>query len=413
MRRPKIFVSHSSKTAENLEFLGKICDALEQEDSGEGFKVLVDRNIRPNDEWFPRIHEWLYECDAVVILLSADALKSAWVQAESMVMSVRRRKEADFRLIVIPMDNIDDSRVKKHRIFGNPVRLQDFQFIRDCKNELEMISKINDALVTLRPQSSPFETLVRKIRQTLVGVENDVLDDALLRLTCNHFPDKWDGCCRADRLARTLFREPSQALSNLRVLLEESAHVIRQDKAKTLLDMLKGLWVKAEAAANLIEARDNKQFIAINSNHLGDFTGNCYARRAWPFPQKVNTITVDVNSRFDQIESILLETIGKSATKVSRQVQRLKETRDPILLMFTLPESSPDNTVKSDFPDEQLLESIKYKYPNVTILLATGNETLESLHYVMHLQPPLDMDEEERQCSSFEEVMGYINDTLR
>lgn len=412
MRQPKIFVSHSSKTTENIEFLGKICDALQKNGDGDSFHVLVDRNIRPNDEWFPLIHEWLYECDAVVILLSTDALKSAWVQAESMVMSVRRRKEADFRLIVIPMDGVNDSDVAGHEIFGNPVRLQDFQFIRDCKSEQEIICKLNEVLATLRPQKSPFETLVRKIRETLAGVENDILDDAFLRITCNRLPIKWDGSCRAEMLARALFREPSQALSNLRTLLEESAHVIRRDKADILLNMLKGIWVKAEAAANLIEARDNKQFIAINSHELGNFTGDCYARRAWPFPQRFTTIPIDANSRFEQIESILLETIGKSATKISRQVQRLKETRDPILLMFTLQESSPDNAAKSNFPDEPLLEAIKHKYPNVTILLATGNEILDSLHYVVPLQPPLDMNEEARQCNSFEDVVSYI-ETLR
>ena len=91
MSRPKkVFISHSTKTDENLVFLNAVCDALTDD-----FEVLVDRRtLQPSDQWHSCILEWMYECDAVVILMSRRALEeSHWVLAEATVTSVRRRNQ--------------------------------------------------------------------------------------------------------------------------------------------------------------------------------------------------------------------------------------------------------------------------------------------------------------------------------
>ena len=126
MSRPrKVFISHSTKTDENLIFLNAVCDALDND-----FDVLVDRRtLKPSDQWHARILEWMYECDAVVILMSRRVLEeSIWVQAEAMVTSVRRRNETDFRLIVVPLNDVNEAHIQQHPFYGDIARLQDFQF---------------------------------------------------------------------------------------------------------------------------------------------------------------------------------------------------------------------------------------------------------------------------------------------
>lgn len=408
MRTPKIFVSHSSKANQNLELLEKVCNSLRStEYGGEAFEVLVDQSIRPNEEWFPLIHEWLYECDAVVILLSNAALESRWVQAESMVMSVRRRNEQDFRLIVVPIDNVNETIINQHPIFGDVARLDDFQFIRGCKDEQDIICRVNEELAELRIQRTPFETLTQKIRESLDGICGSTLEEALTRLNCEYLPRFLPGRCRAEILARALLRTPQESLSNFRILLEELAHVIHRNVAYTLLNMISGIWVNAEAAACLVEARVRKKVVAINSYELEHFTGHCYARRAWPFPQNIILVSTGGSLNFMQIKSALISEMAKSVTNPKRAEQRLHDAKDPILLIFPLPDD------REIFPDDELIARISKECPNVTIILAANAEDIDKIAFIDFLRPLLNDGEEDKQCRHYEDVIDYINHQMK
>ncbi len=414
MKLPKVFISHSTKTDQNLALLNKVCDALEQKDYNIGFDVLVDRRkIQPGDPWHTCINEWMYECDAVVVFLSDAAMHSSWVQAEATVMSVRQRNESNFRLIVVPLENVTDLTVKEHSVYGQVAHLDDFQFLRDWQDEQDLIGKLADALQDLCPQPSPFETLVKKIREILNGIDDGVLETALDRFQCGFRPKPRPKRCRVDMLARAIFREPQQALQNFRFLLEELAHVIGRDKAKTLLDILKGIWVQAEAAANLIDARNRNVPVAINCTELERFTGYCYARRAWPFPQLIRPISAGTSRNFDQVKSVLLREVGKTILDPKRAEIRLRQIKDPILLMFPSPEPVETQNAAAAFPDKLLLDEIRLTYPNVTILLATGAEVPNTLQYVMYLQPPLTGEEEVTQFEYYQDSIDYIEKQMR
>ena len=413
MKIPKVFISHSTKTDQNLSLLNKVCDALEQKDNNIGFDVLVDRRkIQPGDLWYACINEWMHECDAVVVLLSDAAMQSSWVQKEVTVMSMLRCYESNFRLIVVPLENVTDQIVKEHPFFGDVVRLNDFQFLRDWKDEQELIGKLTHSLQDICPQTSPFETLVKKIRETLGDIGDGVLETALYRFQCGDRPTPWPKRCRVDMLARAIFREPQHALYNFRLLLEELAHVIGRDKANTLLDILKGIWVQAEAAANLIEARERNEPVAINCTELENFTGWCYARRAWPFPQLIRPISAGASRNFDQIKTVILSEAGKTLDS-KRAEQRLRQIRDPILLMFPPPEPDDIQNATAAFPDKLLLDEIRQAYPNVTILLATGHEIPDTLQHVMPLRPPLTGGEEGTQFGYYLDSIDYIEKQMR
>ncbi|MGB1011669.1 MAG: toll/interleukin-1 receptor domain-containing protein [Thiolinea sp.] len=412
MSRPKkVFISHSTKTDENLVFLNAVCDALDND-----FDVLVDRRtLKPSDQWHACILEWMYECDAVVILMSRRALEeSHWVLAEATVTSVRRRNEADFKLIVVPLDDVNEQQIQDHPVFGGVAGLQDFQFAPTCDCKNSTINAISDALKDLQVSTSPFESFTVLIRQTLKNIDDEALEEAIKRVTCAQLPTMTRGRCRADVLARAVFRGSATPLANLRELLEKLAHLVDHKQALTLLEMLKGIWVNAEAAAKLAEARENNITVSVNSVELEDFTGACYARNAWPYPKQIYTVAAGNHRTLPAIKQTLIESVAKSVVNPRRAERRLQQVKDPILLMFPPPElHSGDSDV---FPDEDLLEQIKRDHPNVTIMLAAGTEEENQQklqHFAQPLTPPLRDGEENEQYDRYEDVIAYIDEQIR
>ena len=409
-RSKKIFISHSTKTEENLVFLNQVCDALEGD-----FEVLVDRRtLNPSDLWHSRILEWMYECDAVVILLSERALNaSPWVKAEATVSSVRSRNEKDFKLIVVPLDGVNGESIEEDAFFGGVAKLQDFQFVQNCACFDSTVSSISEALANLRSTKSPFEYFTTLIQQTLDGISNEVLEVAINHLNCHELPRMWEGRCRADILARALLRSNSSPLENLRILLERLAHIIKAKEAYVLLEVLKGVWVKPEAGAQLEIKRERGTTVSLNSIELADFTGHCYARSAWPYPSQVHMISSGNEFTLSAIKQALIDYFAKSVANERRAERRLQLIKEPIILMFPPPELSSGDI--DFFPDEDLLEQIKKNYPNVTVLLAAGSDEVNQ-QKIQHLaQPlvPLSDDEENEQYDRYENVLEYIEDQIR
>ncbi len=413
MKSPKVFISHSSKTDQDLALLDKVCDALEQKDNNIGFEVLVDRRtIQPDDLWHTCINEWMYECDAVVVLLSEAAMQSLWVQFEATFMSVRRRNDSNVRLIVVLLENVTDQTVKEHPFLGQVAHLNDFQFLRDYKDEQELIDKLTDTLKDLCPQPSPFEELDEPFREILskIDINDRVLETALNLPQCGVRPRPWSKRRRVDMLVRAIFREPRQALSNFRLLLKGLALKIDRHTAEILLDILKSIWVHAEAAANLIEAIKRNEPVAINCTKLENFTEKCYAGRAWPFPAKPRFISAGASRDFEQVKSVLLGSATPKVLDPEQAEDYFYKIEEPILLMFPPPEPEEAQNVVDTFPDKFLLDEIKGKYPNVTILLATGSKIPDTLHYPIPLKPLLEEGDELEQFRYYSESKTYIED---
>lgn len=415
MGRPKIFISHRTKTPDKLELLNGLCDEL-----GADFEVLVDRRtLAPGDEWHACIHEWMYECHGAVVLLSDAALAadSSWVPAEAVVVSNRRRNEADFRLIPVLIDTITDQKVKSHPVLGDVARLTDFQCLSGSGGGAEMATQIRDALRDLAPEQSPFEKLVERFREIFGGYQEEVLDRVLAKIDRTFPPDQGKRRCPADLLARTLFRDPGDALANLRKLIEELAHVVEIHHLERMVEMARGLWVNAEAAARLVSARDKGMPAAINCAWLEDFTGHSYARRAWPLLAEIRCIPVGTSRTMADVKKELLSGYGQSRLNPRLSERRLRTLRDknadlpPIFLLFSALDD--DGGVAADLlPDTELLDSIRSEFPKVSVMLATGPNPPDHLPQVVMLHPPLPEGEEERQLGHYERITDYL-DSLR
>lgn len=93
----KIFISHSTKTEEAEKFLDEVERALAAD-----FEVRLDRaGLRGGDDWRAKLYEWMDEVHGAVLLLTAEALTSKFVQVEASVLSWRRFRQPEFVLLPV------------------------------------------------------------------------------------------------------------------------------------------------------------------------------------------------------------------------------------------------------------------------------------------------------------------------
>lgn len=405
----KVFISHSSKTPENVKIREAVCKGLQDE-----YTILVDDRIEPGSEWFPKLNEYMSECHAAVILLSEAAINSDWVKAEAAVLCSRKRSQADFALIWLPLDALRSEDVDQNN-FYKTIRLTDFQSIRTFQNTDDLTAKLLESLPKAKPKSTPFDELADLIRDVLKQLK---AEDATLELIWQSLKDEAQSAHdHADALARLLLREPELVYTRLRTLFEKLAHILSPQQAEKLIEIVKGHWVHPAAASLLSTARMNQQdfpvAVAINGVEIADFTGHCYARKAWPFPNEYTLIPAGKIYSLQGVQETLRETLGKSAVSSSRQDGRVKKYNHPLLLVFPLPDHlNQENNSSFGFPEEDFVKAIKEEYPNITIVLETGLNIPENLHYALPLEPLLLDGVESKQCDDFEDISYYVKSTI-
>ena len=71
----KVFISHAQN---DMALAHKVASVLK----GSGFDVWDDTKLVPGQNWAEEIAQALRECEAMVVLLTPEALASRWVEAE-------------------------------------------------------------------------------------------------------------------------------------------------------------------------------------------------------------------------------------------------------------------------------------------------------------------------------------------
>ena len=74
----EIFISYSKK---DKDFAWKLADDL----VSTGHKVWIDRSLQVGEDWKQTIEKKLEEADEVIVVLSANATASKWVQHEGSI----------------------------------------------------------------------------------------------------------------------------------------------------------------------------------------------------------------------------------------------------------------------------------------------------------------------------------------
>src|SRR5262245_26163414 len=93
--QPKVFISHSAKESE----AAALCHTLAVRLAQDGFEVLWDSNLQTSQAWRAVIDEWIWRCDAAVLVLSESATQSRYLAYEAALLRQRWR----YRFPLIPV----------------------------------------------------------------------------------------------------------------------------------------------------------------------------------------------------------------------------------------------------------------------------------------------------------------------
>lgn len=406
MRRPKVFISHST-SPENEPFLDQVYAALKQHDGGNSFDVFLDRKeITTGEEWHQKILKNLCTCDAVVILLSKKALASDWVRQEAAFSSMRRYGDLALKLVVVTLDDVTAQQIQNCPYLGGVARLHDVQFAPKHRTPNEIIEELAD--VTISPYS-PLGDLLLKMSETLEYIKPATLERAIRLLDCKCIATLNWNTHFAHTLALSVAHNQYNALENLSALLKEIGHVVGQEKANTLLKMVRHLWVKPDAAENLALAQQQRTPTIINGFNPEDFTAGSYADRAWG---KGNHQLVPIGDcrSLGEIENIMRQSVGGKTMPKRLADKRLMAASEPILLVFPAPDD--DSTEMGFIPDESLLKEIMDKYPTTAVFIPAGKALPDYRPDLQPLEPPLDVDDEDTQYLTYCDVKSYIEESM-
>lgn len=407
----KLFVSHSSKTAENLVLLQGVCAGLKQ----KGFEVLVDRDgqLYAGLDWDLRINEWMAECHAAVILFSQAALHdSDWIKKEAAILSWRRELQSDFILIPVLLNGITPEDLDQG-LFG-VLRIRKDQCVPSAVDVKQIVDQVSLGLGPAQhPPATPFGRLESVLAGILEGeAKAETLEDAWNALAGGNKPTWQPNTARrfSSALTRFLLRDRRHCVEHLQTTLDHIRPRVEKEAAEELLKYLACLWVDAEAAGGISAAANQGGLVGLNGNYLPGFTAKRYAERAWPLTDQWRFISADVSQRtFAAIRDVIREAFRPRGVRVPDEAidRRIRRYRQPVLVLI------PNVADSAQLPDNALLAKLRDSYPNLIFMIGVGEQVPDWMpQQIRQLTPPLDTLVEEDQLFALEDIEDFITNRL-
>lgn len=239
-----------------------------------GFAPWLDRSsLRLGEQWADEIDRALSECDAAVVVLSPESVRSAWMRNEIDVLMWRRRLAADFRVVPLATEQFPmDALLSLGLADVEVLRVRDESI--DLKHVVEVL---RDVRATGQRQGLAWlvERLVAELARLPERLFEEVASEAEAPAEAG------DGEAtvrqRAMNLIERAARDPRDAGDIVATLMRYSPSA-----STDLVDALVSLWVDPGAADRLravAERETGPRAVCVNASLTQ--TAYDYVRRAW------------------------------------------------------------------------------------------------------------------------------------
>jgi hypothetical protein len=276
MANPKVFLSHSSKSAYALRVLDRLAQALR----AKGFDILLDKErLCPGQEWRAKLHDWLATCHGAVILFSREAIGgtrgpgSDWVLKEATILTWRRALNP--RLLVVPALLGDVGREETKKAGFGPLQLDELQFASaPTADETDAnADAVTQAIVAQFDGFTPGETdpllskWRRRVRACLRKVDGDDLAAAADAVGIPQTDRGMSGDELCDTLAHHFLCSDLKAVLPA---LRELRNSLPADQVPTFADLVLPIWVPQEAARGILPITrrpEAQRLLSINTDY--------------------------------------------------------------------------------------------------------------------------------------------------
>jgi hypothetical protein len=391
----RVFLSHSSGTKASLKRVCALAAALEKEPNA--VEVLFDQDqIEPGIRWRKAIEGMLADCEAAVILITKDALKSPWVLAEATLLRARfdRETEPQFPLLPVVL-GVSETQLQKHRVW-HPVALDEIQYVKKAV-PTALADRIKARLAELAPvRRSPMDRIVTDIVGVLSkDAMNLPLDEVAQAL--GPVPLRVSGAAErfAYAIARWMIGQQPPALMKVADQLLDLGEGFPREDAHRIFQRLVPLWVEVGAASTLLrpawnqpDCRSVALVCAKPDPTLEHYVTRAHMPRRQPKPLVLNNVTG--GDQFEDIARQLREAARERFPEMAEAAEddddfdeRLATTRAPISVALELPD------------DDEVVEQLQTRYRALTFIFflrATGDALKRPVMGVEWVDPPHSLD---------------------
>lgn len=377
-RPVKLFVSHSSRSQPGKDRLVELVDALRSGD--DAVDVLYDaEQIEATTRWRDVIDAMLAECHAAVVLVTPDALDSAWVLTEATLLRARydaeyqkQRLLSTFPLLPILVDVTRDD-LKAHPLW-HPLDLAAIQSMPgDDPAAIAATIKHQLTLVRGSLRRSPLERLAGDIATVLTRTSGmQRLEDVIAYLGTPGAPTHLVG--GAERLAHAIARwtlglhPPSLEL--VADALLQLGNVFPAEDAEEILSILGPLWVELDAAAWILRAASRPEGcrdVVIGCAHPNATIEDYAARAHMPARKPTLLLLHGMTGRPEDIVAELFD-VGK------RKLKYLRE-RTPQELDAYFKQDARRIFVAVPLPGDEVVARLQADYPAPTFIFYVGSSS--------------------------------------
>ncbi|HBL29163.1 MAG TPA: hypothetical protein DD490_20220 [Acidobacteria bacterium] len=379
-RKIRIFISHIAKDQAVLAAREALLQAL---NGTADYEVLpTGVTLPPGVGWRSRINAWLEACDAAIVFLSEDALKSPRVTYETSVLA-HRCATWDSSLLILPVVLGDVTPESLQKSYLQEASLREVQFVRGTPAEIaeKVLEQLKEAPLCDR---TAVERRAKTLAELLKGIPDDVLQEA------------------ADKVNPHL----SFSISDLRLRLaiqllglgmaEETGQALKVFRSRfppkiveRVIQLIGASWVDLRCASRIpaIAKGSEKPLRAFGINAQSWSTAQMYILsasqedkdRMWHSVSCTAVYGEDVGELIQQIRTALKARLNSPTDEdLLRDLEALDEDRQPVVLGLREPGI-----------DEAMLSQLRDEFPRVTFFLYAGGTTTEGTSLSPSLFEPL------------------------
>ncbi|QSQ17926.1 toll/interleukin-1 receptor domain-containing protein [Myxococcus landrumensis] len=365
MNFPRVFISYSAKEPAGERLRDDLARRLRE----ARYHVLLDTDeVRLSQDWRSTLNAWIGGCDAAVLLLSAEALKSTYVAYEVSLLSYRHTSERGrFKLIPVYLPPVTMEQVDCSPLA--PARVADIQSIRATTPEDEAIQQILNHLKEHVPFSSVAERHARRLGGMLSQVHAVDLEAAVHRMGSEMEP--WTPGLELPMKVALGLRAAGleKATLGVRVFRSRLPGVATLEEVMTLIATS---WVDCRSSSEIGKCEAKSGMLALNGDD---------SRTAWLYVVGACDMPVNDSWRVVKVDGVVgdggldeLKRMVRSALafklnvppeKVDETVRDLIESQDPVFV-----------TMRLSVLTQTTLTELRAEFPDITFFFLTSGERL-------------------------------------